>query len=69
MWSNGFRDLLISETGKISVGPCTDCRHFQGPVIGRPSFEKIRGVVEQAKKDGDEVIVGGTGELRHLFLC
>jgi 1-pyrroline-5-carboxylate dehydrogenase len=60
MWNNGFRDLLISETEKITVGPCTDFEHFVGPVIGRPAFERIGQVVEQAKKDGGEVIAGGS---------
>jgi len=60
MWNNGFRDLLISETEKITIGPCTSFEHFTGPVINRPSFEKISSIVEKAKKEGGEIVAGGT---------
>lgn len=60
MWEGGFKDQLASEVNKITVGPCTEFGHFTGPVIGRPAFEKISGIIEQAKKDGGEVIAGGS---------
>ncbi|WWC60070.1 1-pyrroline-5-carboxylate dehydrogenase [Kwoniella dejecticola CBS 10117] len=62
MWNNGFKDLLVSETNKITIGPCTEWNHFTGPVIGKPAFEKITGIIAQAKKDGGEIIAGGSSD-------
>ncbi|KIJ57180.1 hypothetical protein M422DRAFT_23276 [Sphaerobolus stellatus SS14] len=59
VWNNGFKDQLIRETQKISVGNTTDFQHFNGPVIGRPAFDKIVGYIEKAKKEGSEVLAGG----------
>ncbi|WWC87653.1 1-pyrroline-5-carboxylate dehydrogenase [Kwoniella dendrophila CBS 6074] len=59
LWEGGFQELLVEETNKITIGPCTEWNHFTGPVIGRPAFDKITGIIEQAKKDGGEVIAGG----------
>ncbi|WVW79912.1 1-pyrroline-5-carboxylate dehydrogenase [Kwoniella bestiolae CBS 10118] len=59
LWNNGFKDQLVDETNKITIGPCTEWNHFTGPVIGRPAFEKITSIIEQAKKAGGEVIAGG----------
>jgi 1-pyrroline-5-carboxylate dehydrogenase len=61
MWNKGgFKEKLVAQVGKITVGPCNEAQHFMGPVIGRPAFEKITGMVEKAKKEGGQVIAGGT---------
>ncbi|WWC68847.1 1-pyrroline-5-carboxylate dehydrogenase [Kwoniella pini CBS 10737] len=62
LWNNGFKDLLVSETNKITIGPCTEWNHFTGPVIGKPAFQKITGIIAQAKKDGGEIIAGGSSD-------
>ncbi|WVQ83587.1 1-pyrroline-5-carboxylate dehydrogenase [Cryptococcus sp. DSM 104549] len=59
LWKNGFKDALVSKTNEITIGPCTEWNHFTGPVIGKPAFDKITGIIEQAKKEGGEVIAGG----------
>ncbi|RXK38512.1 1-pyrroline-5-carboxylate dehydrogenase [Tremella mesenterica] len=62
LWEGGFRDLLASETSKITVGPCTQFGHFTGPVIGKPAFDRIMGVLKKAKEAGGEILAGGTGD-------
>ena len=59
LWEGGFKQRLAEQTKSITVGACTEFQHFQGPVIGRPAFDKITGIIEQAKKDGGEVLAGG----------
>lgn len=62
LWEGGFKDTLAAEAGKITIGPCTSWEHFTGPVIGKPAFDKITGIIEKAKKEGGEVLVGGQSE-------
>lgn len=59
LWEGGFRDLLQKEVNAISLGPCTDYKHFLGPVIHRASFDKLTSAIEDAKKAGVEVLAGG----------
>lgn len=60
MWENGFRDQLKAQVDSITIGPCTAFNHFTGPVIGRPAFDKISGIITKAKEAGGEVLAGGT---------
>ncbi|KAI0053814.1 delta-1-pyrroline-5-carboxylate dehydrogenase [Auriscalpium vulgare] len=62
LWTGGFKNLLLSETAKIKVGPARDFGNFLGPVIGRPAYDKILGYIKQAKEAGGEVLIGGTGD-------
>lgn len=59
MWEGGFRDQLASQVSSITVGPCTAVNHFTGPVIGRPAFDKITGIISKAKEAGGEILAGG----------
>ncbi|ORX36362.1 delta-1-pyrroline-5-carboxylate dehydrogenase [Kockovaella imperatae] len=59
LWNNGFKETLIAETNKISIGPCFEFNHFTGPVIAQHSFDKITGIITKAKEAGGEVIAGG----------
>ena len=55
-----FRDRLVSETSRLSVGPPTDLKNFVGPVIHAASFKKLSGVIDSAKDDKElELLVGG----------
>ncbi|KAF8506212.1 delta-1-pyrroline-5-carboxylate dehydrogenase [Gautieria morchelliformis] len=60
VWKNGFKDQLVKGTQRIKVGDPTDFQTFNGPVIGRPAFDRITGYIERAKKAGAEVLAGGT---------
>ncbi|BEI82527.1 hypothetical protein CcaverHIS002_0303950 [Cutaneotrichosporon cavernicola] len=62
LWEGGFQEELIKQAGSITIGPCTEFQHFTGPVIGRPAFDRITGIIEKAKQEGAEVIVGGTAD-------
>jgi 1-pyrroline-5-carboxylate dehydrogenase len=55
-----FERILKEEVKKITVGPPTEWQHFVGPVIGRPAFEKITGMITKGKEAGGEIITGGT---------
>jgi len=59
MWPE-FERILKAEVAKITVGPPTEWQHFVGPVIGRPAFEKITGMITKGKEAGGEIITGGT---------
>ena len=63
MWEGGFRDSLKEKVDGITVGPCTEWGHFTGPVINKPAFERITGIIEEAKQAGGEVLAGGDGKL------
>ncbi|CAK9783390.1 delta-1-pyrroline-5-carboxylate dehydrogenase 1 [Cutaneotrichosporon oleaginosum] len=62
LWEGGFQEELVKQAGSITIGPCTEFQHFTGPVIGRPAFDRITGMIEKAKQAGGEVIVGGTAD-------
>ncbi len=58
--AEAFKETMKKEVAKITLGPPTEFQHFMGPVIGAPAFEKITGMVEKAKKEGGEILCGGT---------
>lgn len=56
-----FKTRLVEETKKLSMGSPWDHKNFMGPVIHEASFQKLAGVIDEAKKDKDlELLVGGT---------
>lgn len=60
MWP-AFKKQLVAETGKLKIGGVTDHENFIGPVIHRPSFDKLKGVIDEANNDKDLfLITGGT---------
>ncbi|KAJ7094527.1 delta-1-pyrroline-5-carboxylate dehydrogenase [Mycena belliarum] len=62
VWSAGFKEMFLAEIAKIKVGGPDDWTNYMGPVIGRPSFDKIMSYIEKAKQAGGEVLTGGTGD-------
>ncbi|KUJ07962.1 delta-1-pyrroline-5-carboxylate dehydrogenase 1 [Mollisia scopiformis] len=55
-----FKERLVEETSKLSVGPPTDHKNFIGPVIHAASFKKLSGVIDSAKDDKElELLTGG----------
>ncbi|KAK5987389.1 L-glutamate gamma-semialdehyde dehydrogenase [Cladobotryum mycophilum] len=56
-----FKEKLVEETKKLTVGVPWDHSHFIGPVIHEASFKKLSGAIDEAKQDKDlKLIVGGS---------
>ncbi|KAI0152007.1 delta-1-pyrroline-5-carboxylate dehydrogenase 1 [Hypoxylon sp. NC0597] len=55
-----FKEKLVKETNALKVGAPWEPQNFIGPVIHEPSFKKLTGVIEDAKKDSElELLAGG----------
>lgn len=55
-----FNRQLVEEVSKLKVGDPLDFSNFCGPVIHEASFNKLTGVIDEAKKDPElELLVGG----------
>jgi 1-pyrroline-5-carboxylate dehydrogenase len=55
-----FKEKLVAETEKLSVGVPWDHANFIGPVIHEPSFKKLSGAIDSAKGDSElTLLVGG----------
>ncbi|GAA5847285.1 hypothetical protein JCM3766R1_003936 [Sporobolomyces carnicolor] len=57
-----FKETLVSELEKITLGPVNEFEHFMGPVITKQSYDKCLSYVAKAKAAGGEVIFGGSGD-------
>lgn len=71
--SEEFFNKLLGAMETITIGSTTDTaglNNFMGPVIHEQSFEKLSGVIEQAKNDPDlKIILGGeTDKLTGFFV-
>lgn len=56
-----FKSTLVAETKALQIGGPTEAQNFIGPVIHKPSFDKLSGVIDEAKEDPElELIAGGT---------
>jgi 1-pyrroline-5-carboxylate dehydrogenase len=54
-----IKKLLVDDLQTFKMGPPEDFRNFINAVIDEAAFEKISGYIDQAKKDGLEVVSGG----------
>ncbi|TVY50669.1 Delta-1-pyrroline-5-carboxylate dehydrogenase, mitochondrial [Lachnellula cervina] len=55
-----FKEKLVKETSALSVGAPNNPKNFIGPVIHAGSFNKLSGVIDDAKNDSElELVVGG----------
>ncbi len=55
-----IRKMLVEQVKTIRMGDPVDFSNFMNAVIDEPSFDKLAGVIEKAKKDeGVEIITGG----------
>jgi len=62
LWSS-LRDSLVDEVEALTMGDVSDFSNFMGAVIDQKSFDKLAGVLDQAKNDPSiEVIAGGTAD-------
>lgn len=58
MWPK-FREVLVADLKKITIGSPDQFEHFMGPVISETSFDKITAAISKGKAEGAEVIFGG----------
>lgn len=55
-----FKEQLVAEIQALKVGDPADFSNFVGPVIHEASFNKLVGVIDDAKNDKElELLVGG----------
>ncbi len=54
-----IRDYMVEDIKSFKMGGPEDFRNFINAVIDEPAFAKITGYIDQAKKDGVEIVVGG----------
>ncbi|KAG8421440.1 1-pyrroline-5-carboxylate dehydrogenase [Metarhizium acridum] len=54
-----FKQKLVAEVGKISVGEPWNHGNFCGPVIHAASFKKLSGAIDEAKTDKELQLVAG----------
>ena len=56
-----FKDKMVAETEKLSMGEPWTHTNFLGPVIHAASFKKLSGAIDSAKKDKNlTLLTGGT---------
>ncbi len=53
------KERLVKEMATLKVGPTEDFTNFVNAVIDKKAFDKISGYIDQAKKDGVEILCGG----------
>lgn len=61
-----FKDRLIAETNKIKIGDPLDRTTDLGPMIDEKAARRSQQWIEDAVKDGANVLTGGTAEGRFL---
>ncbi len=58
-----LRDDLVDEVEGIAMGDVTDFTNFCGAVIDRRAYDRLSGVLNQAREDpGVQVVAGGTAD-------
>jgi 1-pyrroline-5-carboxylate dehydrogenase len=64
LWT-GVRDRMVAMIGEIRMGDVADFRNFMGAVIDAKAFAKLKGYLDQARKDrGVKIIAGGGADDR-----
>jgi 1-pyrroline-5-carboxylate dehydrogenase len=59
----GLRDRVVAMMAELKMGDVTDFRNFLGAVIDQRSFDKLKGYLDQAKKDrGVTIVAGGNAD-------
>ena len=64
-----MKKLILEKASKITTGDPTDLANYMGPVVNQKAQKKIMAYIEQAKKEGGKVIMGGkTGKKSGNFI-
>lgn len=53
------KEKLVKEMATLKMGPTEDFSNFVNAVIDEKAFDKITSYIDQAKKDGVEILTGG----------
>jgi len=53
------KEKLVKEMATLKMGPTEDFTNYINAVIDKKAFDKISGYIDQAKKDGAEILCGG----------
>ncbi|MFN8310319.1 MAG: L-glutamate gamma-semialdehyde dehydrogenase [Chitinophagales bacterium] len=56
---NEVKDFLTQDLKSMKIGPVEDFGNFVNAVIDEKSFDKLSAAIDQAKKDGMEIVAGG----------
>lgn len=59
MWP-AVKELMMRDLKTMTMGSTEDFSNFINAVIDKKAFDKITGYIDQARKDGVEVVYGGT---------
>ncbi|KAK6221311.1 1-pyrroline-5-carboxylate dehydrogenase [Pestalotiopsis sp. IQ-011] len=54
-----FKEKMVSEIEALKIGEPFAAQNFIGPVIHKPSFDKLSGVIDAAKSDSELTLVAG----------
>jgi 1-pyrroline-5-carboxylate dehydrogenase len=59
----GLKDRVVAMMAELKMGDVADFRNFLGAVIDQRSFAKLKGYLDQAKKDrGVSIVAGGNAD-------
>lgn len=58
LWGR-IKESLVAEMSTVKMGDITDFRNFMGAVIDKPSFDRIKGYIDEVKRDGSAKIIAG----------
>jgi 1-pyrroline-5-carboxylate dehydrogenase len=58
LWSD-VEQRTVAMAREIRIGDVRDFRNFMGAVIDQRAFDRISGYIEQATRNGDDVLAGG----------
>ena len=67
LWPD-VRDRVVAMMRQMKVGDVRDFRNFMGAVIDRKSFDKIRGYLDDAKKNARVIQGGGADDSKGYFV-
>ncbi|ETS86409.1 Delta-1-pyrroline-5-carboxylate dehydrogenase [Pestalotiopsis fici W106-1] len=54
-----FKEKMVSEIEALKIGQPFEAQNFIGPVIHKPSFDKLSGVIDAAKNDSELTLLAG----------
>lgn len=60
VWKGGFKEAFVRMVDAIKVGPVDEFTNFNGPVIHRAAFDRLKALIESVKSDPAlEILAGG----------